>query len=64
MSGALEPYEQPEEEVWDEDDEEDDAVDSLLLGGNAENEALDKEVSCVQYDHHPALLSVDHRYIL
>lgn len=31
-------------EVWDEDDEDEDAVDSLLLGGNAENEALDKEV--------------------
>lgn len=31
-------------EVWDEDDEDEDAVDSLLLGGNAENEALDKEI--------------------
>ena len=31
---------QPE---WD-DEDDDDAVDSLLLGGNVENETLDKEV--------------------
>ena len=40
----IQPYGDEPEEVWD-DEEDDDAVDSLLLGGNAENETLDKEVS-------------------
>jgi hypothetical protein len=33
-----------EPNVWNDEDGEDEPIDSLLLGGNTENEALDKEV--------------------